>query len=376
MISIKDKKDCCGCGACEQACPIKCISMTSDREGFIYPEVKQTLCINCGLCEQSCPVLNTTKTETLGDGYVAYNTDEEIRLASSSGGIFSLLAESVFEKGGVIFGAAFDDDFSAFHKRIDTKEELSSIRGSKYLQSRIINTYTETKELLDGGKLVLFSGTGCQVAGLKSFLKDEYPNLITVDVICHGVPSPELWRRYIQEKEKVFGAKIRDISFRKKNTGWKNYSVYMEFENSEVYSQIFKKDPYMQLFLGDICLRPSCYNCRFKPIESGADITLGDCWGIDKCMPDLNDDKGCSLIMVHTSKGSDLLNSIRNQLIIKEIELLNVYQPMISESAVSHSNRRKFFAALEKGKSMQQLTKLMTLTVPERIVNKLKRYVR
>ena len=150
----------------------------------------------------------------------------------------------------------------------------------------------------------------------------------------------------------------------------------MEFENSEVYSQIFKKDPYMQLFLGDICLRPSCYNCRFKPIESGADITLGDCWGIDKCMPDLNDDKGCSLIMVHTSKGSDLLNSIRNQLIIKEIELLNVYQPMISESAVSHSNRRKFFVALEKGKSMQQLTKLMTLTVPERIVNKLKRYVR
>ena len=376
MIKIIDKVNCCGCGACEQSCPLNCIHMISDQEGFFYPEVDFAVCVNCGLCEQSCPISNTIMTEKLSDSYVAYNKDQGIRMASSSGGIFSPLCESVLEAGGFVFGVSFDEDFFAIHRRVDVKEELSSIRGSKYLQSRLNNTYIEIKKLLDKGEKVLFSGTGCQVAGLKTFLKDDYSNLLTVDVICHGVPSPKLWQRFIKEKEKTFGSKLKEVSFRKKITGWKSYSIYMEFESSEVYSQLFTKDSYMQMFLKDICLRPSCHKCRFKAINSRADITLGDCWGIERNMPDLDDDKGCSLIIVHTINGANLLLNIKHQLIIKKIDLSKVSQPMISESVLAHPNRRKYFAALERGESIQELTKYMKLTIPERIINKIKRYVR
>ena len=366
MIDIKNKVNCCGCGACEQVCPVKCIHMIGDKEGFLYPEVDQSSCIKCGLCERSCPILSVQESEIINDAYIAYSKDDRIRILSSSGGVFSVLSESVLGNHGTVFGAVFDRDFSVYHKKVDCLEGLSLIRGSKYLQSRIENSYKETKRLLDEGKTVLFSGTGCQIAGLKSFLKVGYENLLTVDILCHGTPSPKLWSLYIHEKELLFDSTVKNISFRKKNTGWRTYSLCIEFENGKSYSCVFNKDPYMKMFLRNICLRPSCYSCRFKAINSQADITLGDCWGIEKYMPELDDNKGCSLIITHTNKGNDLIRRVMDNLEIREADLSRVQQPMIINSAELHPNRKKFFRAVGKESKICQLEKMLKLSLFDR----------
>ena len=190
MINITDKKNCCGCGACAQSCPVGCISMTADEEGFLYPSVDVTRCVDCGLCNRVCPILNRGEVPENIKVYAAVCNDEEVRRTSSSGGVFTLLAEQVLAEGGAVFGAAFDDDFSVHHVMIERREDLHLVKGSKYLQSRIENTYAEAEKILKSGRSVLFSGTGCQIAGLKNFLKGEYNSLYTIDVFCHVVPSP------------------------------------------------------------------------------------------------------------------------------------------------------------------------------------------
>ena len=206
MIKIDKKQKCCGCSACVQVCPKQCIEMKEDSEGFWYPQVKRDVCVKCGLCEQVCPIIQEDSHKYSYEGivssYSAYSNKEEIRLASSSGGIFTILAEQIILDGGIVFGAAFDENYLVHHIAIDTIEGLSQLRGSKYLQSRIENTYIEAKKYLDSDCNVLFSGTACQIAGLKRFLRKEYENLLTVDVLCHGVPSQKVWKLYLDEKKK------------------------------------------------------------------------------------------------------------------------------------------------------------------------------
>ena len=286
MITISDKKQCCGCSACSQICPAKCITMSADSEGFFYPQVDKAECTGCGLCESVCPILNGNRITSEQTVYAAY-TEDEIRMSSSSGGIFPLLADTVLAEGGVVFGAAFTRELSVQHIMVSSPDQLKKLQGSKYLQSDINGTYAEVKRQLAEGRRVLFSGTGCQIAGLKKYLGNDPDMLLTVDVICHGVPSENVWRTYLEWLEKENGAAVEKVTLRDKKTGWKTYSVSVEFGNGNKYDQIHKKDLYMQTFLKDICLRPSCYDCRFKPLSSQADITLGDCWGIHKYMPEM-----------------------------------------------------------------------------------------
>ena len=252
MIEIVDKHKCCGCAACVQVCPKQCISFNEDEQGFRYPSVDNVVCVNCGLCERVCPVLNQDESKQPLQVYAAKNPNEKIRLMSSSGGIFTMLAESIIDQGGVVFGARFDEKWEVEHAYTETKDGLEPFRGSKYVQSRIGNTYQQVKEFLLSGREVLFTGTPCQIAGLKRFLRRDYENLLTVDVVCHGVPSPLVWRTYLKdfvmcpkgttEKNTVsisLNEKpvITGISFRDKSTGWKKYGFIVHGKSSEVADQ-------------------------------------------------------------------------------------------------------------------------------------------
>ena len=291
-------------------------------------------------------------------------------MSSSSGGIFPLLADTVLAEGGVVFGAAFTRELSVQHIMVSSPDQLKKLQGSKYLQSDINGTYAEVKRQLAEGRRVLFSGTGCQIAGLKKYLGNDPDMLLTVDVICHGVPSENVWRTYLEWLEKENGAAVEKVTLRDKKTGWKTYSVSVEFGNGNKYDQIHKKDLYMQTFLKDICLRPSCYDCRFKPLSSQADITLGDCWGIHKYMPEMDDDKGCSIILVHTGKGANALDLIRSRLVIKQADLSRLSQPMISRSAKEHPARARFFRELQRGRSMDGLSSITKPTFWDRVIKR------
>lgn len=332
MISIQDKDKCCGCAACVQVCPKQCFSFEEDEEGFRYPVADRIKCIDCGLCEKVCPVINQYEATNPIKVYAAINKDEVIRMQSSSGGIFTLLAEKVIREGGVVFGAAFDENWEVQHTYVETIKDLAKLRTSKYVQSRIEDNFIKAKDFLKQGRKVMFTGTSCQIAGLKHFLRKDYENLLAVDVICHGVPSPMVWRDYLQEITKAplgasagkntvsFSLKampaIGGINFREKRPyGWKKYgfSVTPAEATAEGGNSVFRslknsEDPYMRLFLHDVALRPSCYACPAKGGKSGADITLADYWGIEKQHPEMDDDKGTCLLIVQTEKGLQALD--------------------------------------------------------------------
>ncbi len=297
MIKIEDKSKCCGCTACYSVCPKNCISLKEDKEGFLYPAVDYTNCIGCGLCEKVCPVINQNEARTPLKTYAAYNINERIRMQSSSGGVFTLLAESVIGQGGVVFGARFNDDWEVIHDYTETIDGIGAFRGSKYVQSNIGDNFTKVKSFLESGRKVLFSGTPCQVSGLKKYLRKDYKNLLTVDFICHGVPSPKVWKKYLNEISESGNSDIKYISFRDKSSGWNKFSFVSV--SSSVRSKIFYEDAYMQAFLSNLSLRPSCYACHAKCGKSGSDLTLGDCWGMDNIIADIDDDKGCSILLIN-----------------------------------------------------------------------------
>lgn len=365
MISINKKDNCCGCYACVNVCPKDCISMEEDSEGFNYPCVDKSKCVDCTLCEKVCPIINKDKvaqgSNEEDNTYVAYTKNATVRKNSSSGGMFTELAESVLKNNGVVFGCAFDDDFNAHHIMIDNISDLEKLRGSKYIQSQIESTYKEAEKLLKNGKLVLFSGVACQIAGLNSYLRKDYNNLITVDVLCHGVPSGKAWRKYIDDNQKRHNAKLNKYYFRNKDNGWKVFTVKQMYMDNQGESSPFNKDSFMQLFLGEVCLRPSCHNCRFKDIRRPSDITLGDCWGVQNYMPEMDDDKGTSVVIAHTKKGVNILNSVKNNLVIKKAKLDRALPPTADsrKSVLPHKNREIFFKQLNEGKSVDELAILV-----------------
>lgn len=375
MINIKDKKDCCGCGACVNICPKKCIELIEDNEGFLYPEVNKAICFNCKLCENVCPISNKKSlSNEIIEAYASYAKDDYIREKSSSGGMFSLIANEILNDNGVVFGAVFDKDFSVKHVAIDNVDDLNLLRGSKYLQSRIEDTYQKAKEYLENGTMVLFSGVACQIAGLKTFLGKEYENLYTVDVLCHGVPSPKLWQKYIDYQEKMYNSKVEKIIFRHKKYGWKKYEVFLEFSNKTSYEKKHYEDIFMRLFLKDVCLRPSCHSCRFKELDRPSDITLGDCWGINKVMPEMDDDKGTSIVLIHSKNGKLLLENIEKDLVLKMGDVDEIL-PKYADSRKSvkkHKNRDKFFNKLNKKNiKIDSLVKLIEPSFSLKVKNKL-----
>lgn len=379
MIRLTKKANCCGCGACAQSCPKNCISMEPDSEGFLYPKVDETQCVNCGLCEKVCPILFKQKPDSIKvEAYAAYTSNSELREKSSSGGIFSLLAQEILNRGGTVAGAAFDADFSVRHILVETDAELDRLRGSKYVQSRMEDTYVQIRDLLKQGRPVLFTGVACQIAGLKAFLGREYENLYTVDVLCHGVPSPKVWAHYRREQAQIHGTTLEEVSFRDKRKGWRHYSMALNFAEGVEYCRPGAEDTYLRVFLRDLCLRPSCHSCRFKDFPRLSDLTIGDAWGIERHMPDLDDDHGTSVVLVNSEKGMGLWNAVADNAVSRQGEL-DILLPKSADSRKSvkpHPNRSRFFAALNRGDSMEQLCKLTRKSPYRRLLSYGKRTVK
>lgn len=352
MLEIIDKSKCSGCHSCANICPKNCISMEPDDEGFLYPKIATEHCVSCALCEKSCPIISPKQIEKRQNDIIAYATytkNEEIRLNSSSGGVFTEIASYIINNDGVVFGAAFDDDFSVSHKYVENIDELSIFRGSKYVQSAIKNTYKKAKEFLDNGRMVLFTGTPCQIGGLYSYLNKEYTNLITQDFICHGVPSPSVWQKYLDYQRKKKRSEINNVSFRDKTSGWKRFSMLCDFENGDRYIRVLNKDPYMQSFLSNNCLRPSCYNCSFKGQERKSDITIADFWGIQEIKPEMNDDKGVSLVFVSSAKGHKIFDAISKKLVIETVNIDEAikYNPSAIKSVKMPQKREVFMKSIK-----------------------------
>ncbi len=346
MIDISKEK-CSGCCACHNICPASAITMQFDAEGFAYPVVDKAKCKNCGLCLKACPVITQRAPQTGHEvsAYAAYCKNAGIRRESSSGGMFSVLAEYILAEGGVVYGAAFAKDWSVAHKRISKISELGALRGSKYVQSYIGTSFQSCLSDLQEGRLVLFSGTPCQIAGLKAFLRQDFDNLLTVDIICHGVPSPLVWKRYLAEKYDV--EKINAISFRSKSAGWKRYRFAVK-ENGVMHEKEISKENFMLGFLNNLYLRKSCYNCSFKSASRCSDLTIADFWGVDSILPAMDDDLGTSLVLLQSSKGRKILESIKDKLVLQEAALALALQNNSSAvmSVKLNKNRQKFFSAM------------------------------
>lgn len=343
MILLKSKYDCCGCGACAQTCPKQCIVMSTDVEGFLYPQIDTDTCINCKRCEQVCPIINQNSTQKPLAIYAAKNKDEEIRLKSSSGGIFTLLAENTINNKGVVFGAKFNNSWEVVHDYTETIEGVSAFRGSKYVQSQINDNLKKVQKFLQEGREVLFSGTPCQIAGLHQFLKKQYSNLITIDIICHGVPSPLVWEGYVNLVKSKSRTSIARIYHRDKTNGWKKFGLKIENKTECIYNETLSENIYLQVFLSNLSLRPSCYKCPVLSGSSHSDITIADFWGIEHEMPTFDDDKGCSLVLINSIKGAEIFNSLDCKKVKADFDNAIKHNPSYYRSVSEPKYRSYFF---------------------------------
>jgi len=347
MMTVKKKADCSGCHACVNICPKKCIVMKADEEGFLYPSVNSEECVKCGLCQRVCHHHRKLENHGVPKGYACYSTDDSIRMQSSSGGVFTLIATEILNRGGAVFGAAFDDDLAVKHICIEQKQDLKKLQGSKYVQSAIGNTYAQAKELLQSGKTVFFTGTPCQIGGLMLYLGKPFENLYTADVICHGAPSPMVWKTYLDHLESQYHARISKCNqpfFRAKTPGWLGYSLRIPFADGDEYCTPAWKDSYLGAFVNDLTLRPSCYQCNFKGLRRNSDITMADFWGVDQLMPEMFDNKGTSLVLLHSVKGEKLFDCISKSLVYQPVALDEAikHNPSAYKSAVRPFKRKKF----------------------------------
>lgn len=384
MITIKDKKECCGCYACANICPKNCLNMVIDDEGFWYPSIDEEKCINCDLCVKVCPIIeNEKEDENFLDAfdkkvYAAKNLNEIIRENSSSGGVFTSIAENIIENGGIVIGAVFNENFEVVHRSVETKDELNQIRGSKYVQSRIGNIYREVKNELIKDRLVLFTGTPCQVYGLKRYLNKDYKNLITQDIVCHGVPSPIVWNKYINHIKLKNKHKIKNIKFRDKVDGWRNYSLTFKFLNNKKVSKNINEDFYLIAFQNDIILRNSCYECKFKGENRVSDITLADFWGIENTNISIDDNKGTSLVVINSEKGDILFNNISKFLKVFKCDLNVALKDNKSYYVSANKNelREKFLSEVTDDNFEKSVRKYCNYSYKVELKKKTKKYIK
>lgn len=325
-LSTKSEYDCFGCKACELICGHNAIEMIPNEEGFYYPELDCEKCINCGLCERVCPVMHPDSIiQNLGCSYVAQNRDKAVLKRSSSGGVFNRIAMSILDNGGVVYGVAFNEEFKTVNIRIDNIEDIHLIMGSKYVQSDIQSTYRQVREDLRNGVQVYFSGTPCQIAGLRLFLMKEYENLLTSDLVCHGTPSQKIFSTTIGHLEKRYKGKVVGYSFRDKNIrGWSccSSSFIKSGEKIKYIKYSKEMEAYFNAFSQGALMRRACYECPFAQSRRTGDITLADFWGVRTKMPDFeNITSGVSLILVNSIKGKIIIESIKDSMVLEEIPL-------------------------------------------------------
>mgnify|MGYP001184792743 CR=1 FL=1 len=386
MIKIIDKAKCCGCSACLQRCPKSCIELKEDNEGFLYPHVNESKCIKCGLCIKVCPILNTQNTKKPQKVYAAINPNKNEGLKSSSGGIFIALAKYIINRKGVVFGTVWNKNWEAEITSATNLQELPPMMGSKYVQSHVGVSYQQVECLLKENRLVLYTGTPCQIAGLKHFLKKDYDNLLTLDFICHGVPSPGIWRKY--KKESIENLKnalsIEEIYFRDKMSGWKKYSFVVKGKSipkidqtAILLSDKHYKNPYMLGFLFNIYLRPSCYSCCCKQGRSGSDITVADFWGIDKVIPQFANSDGVSAVLINTDKGNHFFHFLNLNTIESTINDVSKFNNGYSETIAIPYCRKEFYNKIQQGLSVKQVVlELIHVPFHKRAVNKILRLLK
>lgn len=357
MPALASKHLCTGCSACASVCPKGCIQMTGDAYGFRFPEVDGTVCISCGRCENVCPVLTPPEADGKSPAtFAAYSKCDMLRRNSSSGGIFSELAREILNRKGAVFGAAYTEQFDVVHICAEDEAGLASLRGAKYAQSNLGSTFAEVKDRLERGQQVLFSGTPCQVAGLNAFLRKSHENLTTVDFVCHGVPSPMAWREYLRfrAEQDNGGVPPRSVNLRSKESGWSRYRYcnLFQYENDITHAEQSSESLFMNLFVGDYLSRESCANCRFKGCRRVSDLTIGDFWGIWDIAPEMDDDRGTSLVLVQSDKGRALWEQIADRLVTKEVtpEQAALQNPSLLRSSPPNPQRQEVLDQIRRGK--------------------------
>lgn len=343
----ESKDACCGCTACSSVCPVDAIRMTADEEGFLYPCVNQDLCIDCKRCVVVCPLKSKRKDTKPFHIYAAKNKNDAVREKSSSGGVFSILAEYTESRGGAIYGAAFTEEYSVRHMRAENRTGWEKFCGSKYVQSDLDHIFQRVREDLKNERAVLFSGTPCQIDGLKHYLAQEKvssDHLITCDVVCHGTPSPLIWSEYLTYLRSN-NREIGSVSFRDKNRlGWHNSTLTIkDKEHRTILSETQADNFYFQLFVCHEILRPACHRCRYSNFCRPGDITLGDFWGIEKNFEQFDDDKGVSLVMVNSDAGEKTWTEIQNNAVFFEVSQDQCVQPNLETPSKEGIGRRRFW---------------------------------
>lgn len=344
MITITDKENCCGCSACANTCPVSCIAMNPDEEGFIYPVVDKAACLTCGLCSQVCPILqNRPEKEVKQTAFLVQNRDAKVLRESTSGGAFTAIAQTVLARGGVVFGAAFDENMQVQHRYIEREKDLALFRNSKYVQSEIGQTFRQAKAFLESGRQVCFSGTPCQIEGLKCFFQRDYGHLVTVDVVCRAVPSPLIWEKYKQFRA---GDKtLTQVSFRDKEPyGYEYSQISLTAENKKEHYGV-EEDAYLRAFFSNLSDRPCCYYCKFKKRYRISDITIWDCFDVYKLDKGFDDNRGVSRALVHTLKGKAVISQIGDLCAVKEIPVEDAIKGVkeMFYSVSLNKNRESFF---------------------------------
>jgi acetyltransferase-like isoleucine patch superfamily enzyme/coenzyme F420-reducing hydrogenase beta subunit len=356
MICVNIQSECCGCSACVDVCAAKAIELKTDTEGFWYPVVNHELCNKCEKCEKTCPQLhvddlrNGRMTEPMV--YAAYHNDHELRRESTSGGLFSALANEMYGRGGYVGGAVYTEDFAARHIVSRNREDLMRIRGSKYFQSDTAGLFKQIEELLVEGEPVLVCGSPCQMAGLRLYLGKEYEKLIIVDFICSGINSPKVFRRYLESLERQYGAKVISVQAKNKDLGWRSLAIKAVFSDGRTYLREGRKDDFVRGYVEAHCYcRPVCYECKYKGFPRISDITLGDFWGIDNVEKAMDGNMGTSVVLLNTEKGISYFESIRNAIVSQQVTLsdaLSGNPALTSSVAMPTIDRRQFYADVDK----------------------------
>lgn len=346
MIEIKRKEECCGCNACANICPHKCIKMREDEEGFLYPYVDKTVCVDCKLCEKVCPVLNYSvpPVNIKQKAVIVQHKDKDICSQSTSGGAFTGIAEYVINNGGVVFGAEMDDNFRIHHVSVDTVYDLSKFRNSKYVQSNTLDTYKSVKELLDRNRLVCYSGTPCQIEGLLHYLRKDYENLILVDVVCRAAPSPGVWRKYKNHLDIKCGT-IENVRFRDKSLGYQYSTMAVKNKDGKIFRNGSESDPWLRMFLSGMIIRPSCTKCQFRNRYRRSDFTVWDCFDVYNYDKKFDEKAGSTRVLIHTSKAEKIFSEIQNNYNFKFISADDAVNNVreLSASPLFNVRREEFF---------------------------------
>lgn len=347
MKLFSEKSHCCGCMACADICPKQAVTIQPDGEGFSYPTVQENLCINCNLCTAVCPMPQRGPKGQSLQYFAAQAKDPTLRDISTSGAVFPILAEYVLEAGGVVYGAAFDGSMRLVHQRVNHRNELCRLMRSKYIQSDTVGVFRSVKADLCSGKQVLFIGTPCQAEALRRFLGRKYPNLLLVDLICYGVPSPGVWKKYVEYLEKKHGGRLTEFYFRDKRFCNDGHTISYKINDKE-HLEEYSQNPYTSMYFSDCILRPSCHNCRFTTLERSSDMTIGDFWGIGKKAPQMDDGMGTSLIILHSDRGREVWEKIQDKFCSMACSEGEILQPRLVSPTQSSRRRRLFWALYHK----------------------------